>query len=447
MLPIHPRQFSVPLVPKTTPIPPPSFAIPVPAPRFPIPAPILVCCLYLAVCCRPLAAGEASDFADLLSPANSYWTRNLEDPFSKLIDDLEAGKVPLDYKDEKAFVTSLLKTLAIPASSQMWVFSTTSLQLSKISPRNPRALYFNDNLYLGYIPGGKIEIISLDPHLGGIFYIFPIPEDGGPPQPERSRRCMNCHANSDTRHVPGLAIKSVIPGPNGGSLNSFRRGQTGHQIPLVQRFGGWHITGGETLGEHWGNLLGRLSRKGLSKREIQPGELFDLDRYPVPTSDVLPQLLHEHQAGFVNRVVEAAYKYRSYLHEGEGRLSPAHTAEMEKVTKSLTRYILFADEAPLPAGGIEGDAQYKKDFLSMRKTLSSGESLRDFDLQTRLFKHRCSYMVHSTVFQGLPPGYKSQLLQSLARALDTQSPDPEYAYLSDREKKTINKLLATTLSK
>ncbi len=403
--------------------------------------------LLLAGLCEPGIGKDKLDFADLVSPAHKYWTRPLSDPFSKLIPDFESGKIQLDYQSEKSFVTSLLKALDIPASSQMLVFSTTSLQLSKISPRNPRALYFNDDLYLGFVPDGKIEIISIDPQLGGIFYIFDVPRSGGSPRPERAKRCMNCHSDYDTRHVPGLVIKSVIPGPNGGSLNSFRREQTGHQIPLEERFGGWHLTGADQLKEHWGNTLGKLSPAGLKKQIILPGQLFNFDRYPVTTSDILPQLLHEHQAGFVNRVLEAGYKYRSYMHEDKGRLSSAHNEEMRKMTKLLTRYLLFADEAPLPRKGIEGDAQFKKDFLASRKSLSGGESLKDFDLRTRLFKYRCSYMIYSNAFQGLPADYKNQIYQSLGKALSTKSPDPNYSYLPPAEKQTIRELLKTTLPK
>ncbi len=371
----------------------------------------------------------------------------LNDPFSKLIPDFESGKISLNYQNERAFVSSLLETLNIPASSQMLVFSTTSLQLSKISPRNPRALYFNDDIYLGYVPGGKIEIISIDPHLGGIFYIFNIPQNGGNPQPERAKRCMNCHADTDTRHVPGLVIKSVIPGPNGGSLNSFRREQSGHQIPLEQRFGGWHLTGAGTLKKHWGNTLGQLSPAGLKKQIIEPGQLFDLKRYPVQSSDILPQLLHEHQAGFVNRVVEAGYKYRTYLHAEEGKLNTSHAQEIQELTKLLTRYLLFADEASLPRAGIEGGSAFKTDFLATRKTLPSGESLKDFDLHSRLFKYRCSYMIYSNAFQGLPAEFKQQIYQSLGKALSTDSPDPDYSYLPPAEKKIIKKLLQTMPAK
>ena len=138
------------------------------------------------------AEKEDLSFADLEAPEHDYWNRPLNDPFTKLKDDLEQGRMNLDESSEKAYLESLLEALKIPVSSQMLVYSTTSLQLSLISPRTPRALYFNEEIYLGYVQGGRIEIVSIDPEIGGIFYIFDIPRNGKRPVAERSRRCMNC---------------------------------------------------------------------------------------------------------------------------------------------------------------------------------------------------------------------------------------------------------------
>src|SRR5690606_6788327 len=99
---------------------------------------------------------------DIYAPPHSYYERPVQDRFTRLMREVEAGRVNLDRSGELAFLRSLLQALEVPASSQMLVFSTTSLQLSLISPRNPRALYFNEDTYVGYIPGGKIEVISLD---------------------------------------------------------------------------------------------------------------------------------------------------------------------------------------------------------------------------------------------------------------------------------------------
>jgi hypothetical protein len=390
-----------------------------------------------------LASSTQPGYHDIDAPPHNYRERIPRDRFTRLKDDFESGKIVTDRGSEKAFVLSVLRALDIPATSQMLVFSTTSLQLSLISPSNPRALYFNEDVYLGYVPGGRIEIVSLDPELGGIFYIFDIPKDVRPLRIERSERCMNCHAGEESGHVPGLVIKSVVPGPTGGSLTAFRVGETGHHIPFEQRFGGWHLTGRHAISNHWGNLIGRMTAGQLTRITNSPGARFDFARYPVATSDVLPQILHEHQAGFVNRVVEASYRARTALHASRGELTPAQAAELDEQARIVTRYLLFADEAPLPPGGVKGDATYKADFLRTRREVN-GVSLKDFDLRSRLFKHRCSYMIYSSVFAGLPGEMKKRIYRQLGEAL--RPANAEFRSLSPTEKKTIRAILGATLT-
>lgn len=403
--------------------------------------------LGLALGQAVLSAEEsgALDFADLERPEHDYWNRTPTDPFTRLIGDLESGRLGLDESSEKAYLVSLLKALKIPVSTQTLVYSTTSLQLRLISPRSPRAIYFNEEIYLGYVPGGKIEIVSIDPELGAIFYIFDIPKAGVRPVAERSRRCMNCHSDEDTREVPGIVIKSVVPGPTGGSLESYRRGITGHEIPLSDRFGGWHVTGGENLGKHWGNLTGRLSPAGLQTEPLPPGERFDWSTFPVATSDVLAHLLHEHQAGFVNRVVETHYRLRTALANGKGRFLEADRADMERQVEELTRYLLFADEAALPDGGIAGDPLLKEEFLAARRSAANGESLRDFDLKTHLFRNRCSYMIYTPLFQSLPEGFRRRIYQRMERALAASPADAEFSHLRPDEKARLRVILAETV--
>jgi hypothetical protein len=75
------------------------------------------------------------------------------------------------------------------------VFSASSLQSEIINPRNPRALYFNEDTYIGWVPGGLVEIIAADPEMGPMFYVFDRLRPGGPvPNVTRSTKCMNCHA-------------------------------------------------------------------------------------------------------------------------------------------------------------------------------------------------------------------------------------------------------------
>lgn len=378
-------------------------------------------------------------------PPHDYWQRPLNDRFTRLKEEIEAGRVALDGGGgEKTFLLSLLKALDVPATSQMLLFSTTSLQLRLITPSNPRALFFNEDVYVGYIPGGRIEIVSVDPALGGIYYIFDIPRGTEPLHAERSNRCMNCHASEDTANVPGLVIKSVIPGVRGGSLDSYRHDETGHGVPFKKRFGGWYLTGAENFAPHLGNAIGQLSAAGMTKYPLEPGTRFDYARYPEANSDVLPQLLHEHQIGFVNRAVAATYHTRALL--AKGPLDDAGITDLNTQAREFTRYVLFADEVPLPKGGVAGEAAFKTDFLRTRRADGQGAALKDFELQTRLFRYRCSYMIYGSAFAGLPMEFKQRVYRRLGEALDAAHPDAEYAYLPPAEKQAIRGILRATLN-
>ena len=398
----------------------------------------------LPVLCAAAAIGETS-YRDIDAPPHRYHERVPQDRFTRLKADLESGKIALDRSSETAFVQSLLAALDVPVSSQMLVFSNTSLQLSLISPRNPRALYFSDDLYVGWVPGGRIEIVGIDPELGGVYYIFDVPRGAQPLRIEQSSKCMNCHAGDDTGRVPGLVVKSVMPGPTGGSLDAYRIEQSGHGIPLADRFGGWVVTGARDFAGHKGNAIGRFVAGSLTKVPLAPGTTFDFARYLVPTSDLLPQLLHEHQVGFVNRVVESSYRARTALFADGGKLTPAHAAELDEQARIVARYMLFADEARLPAGGVEGDAAFKADFVRNRRAAANGTALKDFDLRTRLFKNRCSYMIYTPTFQGLPPEMKQRIYRRLAEALNVEKPDREFAFLAASEKQSIRAILRGTL--
>jgi hypothetical protein len=410
-----------------------------------MPASIHTFAVTLILLLSPIITSAETTFPNFSEPPHNYWQQEPKDLFTKIKSDLGSGRLKFDTSSEKAFVTGILKALDIPVSSQLLVFSTTSLQLRLINYRNPRALYFNEEIYLGWVPNGKIEVISIDPDIGGVFHIFNIPRTPEPPTIERSTRCMNCHAGHDVGRVPVLLAKSVVPGPNGGTLDSFRIGKTGHGIPLSERFGGWYLTGTPNIPKHWGNRTGELSPAGLKTTPVEPGRHFDWNRYPRSTSNILPHLLHEHQVGFVNRVVPATYRARALIDAGKGVLSGEALKILDKDALELARYLLFADETPLPAGGIQGDPAYIRDFQRNRRPSSVGSALKDLDLRTRLFKHRCSYMIYSLAFQGMPKPLKERVLRRMGKALNPTQPDPAFAYLPTMEKSAIRRILWETL--
>ena len=402
--------------------------------------------LGILACLQPLAASEP-DPLDFTSAPHRYHERTPSDPFTRRKGRLESGETPLDRSSELAFVRSLLRTLEIPESSQLLVFSTTSLQLGLISPSNPRALYFNEDTYVGWVPGGRIEVVSIDPELGGIFYIFDIPRDAAPIRTERSGRCMNCHAGEDAGFVPGLVVKSVLPGPGGGSLDSFRQVPAGHSVPFETRFGGWHLTGADGFTNHWGNLTGHLQEGTLIRIPNPLGERFRLDRYPVPTSDFVAHCVHEHQIGYFNRAIAAGYRVRTYLQTDGPALKPAHQREVDADAEALARYLLFADEAPFPGASIRNDTPsgFRDEFPQQHRVDFGGASLKEFDLTTHIFRHRCSYLIHSAQFQSLPVLLRDAVLERIRGALQETNPDMKIARVEAGERRFLRTFLSNTV--
>ncbi|MDB6171541.1 MAG: hypothetical protein JWL59_852 [Chthoniobacteraceae bacterium] len=374
---------------------------------------------------------------------HNYWTREPRDAFSKLAARIQNGELQLEGTNDKARLVGLLKELDIPLSSQLLVYSATSFQSGLIHPSNPRALYFNEEVYVGYVPGGRFEVAAIDPEMGPVFRIFR-PTFDGRSEITRSERCMNCHAGRTSWQVPGLISESVIASSSGGTLDGFRREQVGHTIPLSDRLGGWHVTGAHEHGDHLGNLMGDAALGGYKRLPDPPGSLFEWEHYPARTSDLLPHLIHEHQLGFHNLVTLAVYRTRDALLAGNGILRPEDHSILDDIALRLVRYLLFANEAILPAGGITPDPTYLSDFLSRSVPTKSGASLRDPDLKTRLFKNRCSYMIYTPGFAALPQLIKEQVFAKLESALSESDALPGFDYLSLEEKRAIRTILRET---
>lgn len=374
---------------------------------------------------------------------HGYWERPLDDAFSRWWREKSAALAAQPPAgSELGALRHVLAALNLPESSQMLVFSATSLQRT-IGPHRPRALYFNDELYLGWVPGGRLEIAADDPALGPVFFIVSLTASGRLGDPDRQTRCLNCHGNADTGNLPALLASSVLPDEAGGSLDSFREPGTGHHIPLAQRFGGWHVSDAPPAVVPRANLIGESLSGRLRTLPNAPGERFHAATHLRPTSALLPQLIHEHQLGAVNLLTTALYRSRELGVPGRGPLSPEEEAELDSLATRLVRYFLFADEAALPSGGVPRDPEYARDFTANRRPDGRGRSLKDLDLHSRLFTHRCSYLIYTPLWKQLPALVKDRVWLALGRALVTPA-SPHGSHLPETERQAIRDIIAGT---
>lgn len=392
-------------------------------------------------------------------PPIHYSTRTPTNRISRL--EAALGEHRPSALTEAAFLRWLLQTNGVPVESQVLVFSKTSLQRDLIHPRQPRALYFSDDLYLGWVPGGLIEVTVTDPDLGLVFYRLDARDASRPVRFERDADCLSCHGGSMTRNWPGLMVRSVFPDRRGEPITSAGSHLVSHDTPLEQRWGGWYVTGRHGAARHMGNGFAVPSPQGAhldldaGANRMQLEDLFPATAYLRGDSDIVALMVLEHQVMVHNRLCEGGLRVRKWSHYqrqlqqelGEpvsdqpvGTALRVITSETERIVEAL----LFCDEIPLPEGGIQGAGDFERAFAARRRSDADGRSLRDFDLRTRLFTHRCSYMIHSEAFHALPDELKRSVYRRLDAILTAAHPPERFAHLPAEERTAIREILLAT---
>src|SRR5580704_8106962 len=244
-------------------------------------------------------------FAD--APIN-YRSENLSDPVAKLQQRLDSGEVKLNYEAGHGYLRSVLAALNIPISSQTLVFSKTSFQYPKISPERPRALYYNDDVYVGQVHNGKsLEFVSFDPMQGAIFYVLDEHQVEHPRFERSELDCIQCHvANSSTKGVPGVMLRSVYTSPSGTQAAGTPAFITGQESPLKDRFGGWFVTGSSGNQTHLGNAIladgvtPERFDKAAGANLPDLAKRIDTSAYLTKYSDIVAQLVLAHQTQMHN---------------------------------------------------------------------------------------------------------------------------------------------------
>jgi hypothetical protein len=200
-----------------------------------------------------------------------------------------------------------------------------------------------------------------------------------------------------------------------------------------KRWGGWYVTGYTGKEPHRGNATGSGEGKAAAvppsdKRPAELSEFFDTSRYPVATSDMVNLLILEHQISVYNSLTRVGQDARL------GR---------EAWDYEIVDRLLFRRGARLPEGIVRNTA-FASTFLADARRSRAGDSLKDLQLDGRLFRNRCSYLIYSETFAALPAALKARVFTTLFEALHNDDPAGRYGYLESDEKRRIYAILLET---
>jgi hypothetical protein len=351
---------------------------------------------WFAAAAAQTREGFTGSFKD---PAIEYGSRPLTDAVTRLDRQLADGSTRLAFDQTRGYLPALLQAFSLPVESQVTVYSQGSLQAPLISMHNPRAIYFNDHLAVGWVRGADVlEIASQDPAQGVVFYSLEQKESARP-RFARPSECLRCHVAWETLAIPGFVVLSTGPDDAAGYATG---GAVDDRDEIRKRWGGWFITGRRVPTVNLGTAI--TAPPWLTAK-------FDTSGFLSPHSDVVALMVLEHQARAMNLITYLGW---------EARIG-ASDARIDAIVRELVSYFTFADEAPL-AGPVQGSSDFAVRFAASGRRDSKGRSLRDLDLVRHLMRYRCSYMIETAAFAALPARARNAVAAHLTAALKDRDP-------------------------
>jgi hypothetical protein len=224
---------------------------------------------------------------------------------------------------------------------------------------------------------------------------------------------------------------------------------TDHRTPIADRWGGWFVTG-RAGSVHFGNTEIPQSLRPPAGAALRPRvldslkDIVDLRGFPTEHSDVVALMTLEHQATMINLLTRVGWAARIAEYAGPGPSTPRPRPEaLDEAVRELVDYMLFVDEAPLPAG-TRGSSSFATAFAARGPRDAKGRSLRDFDLQGRMFRYPCSYMIYAPAFEALPARAKTAVYDRLSAVLSGRVTGEPYSRLSASDRRAIVEILRAT---
>jgi len=424
------------------------------------PNPMRCSALFVAVLVLAIVAMRALAIDDYERSPIEYSRSGPGNCVCKLQARLANGELQLEYDGDVGYLKALLRALDVPIESQMLVFSKTSLQRHRISPSTPRAIYFNAHVYVGYCRSGDvIEISAVDPQLGAVFYTLDQKTTGQARLTRQTENCLICHSSSRTESVPGHVVRSLFADSSGQPILSAGSYSVDHTTPLEHRWGGWYVTGTHGAQTHLGNLIAQEGnivepvRNAQGQNVLQLDGRLQIEKYLTPHSDIVALMVLEHQTLVQNRLTRANFSARQALHyenevnralgEAAGHRMESTTHRIESAGDDLVKALLLVGEAKLTAP-VSGTSGYAEQFSRIGPRDRQGRSLRELDLQRRLFKYPCSYLIYSEGFDALPEEMRQYVWRRLWEVLTCTEEIEPFSRLSKSDRQAVLRILRET---
>ena len=401
---------------------------------------------------------ESSYIVPIHDPAIRYNEVGTRNAVSRLQERLQTGQLRLAYDRMSGYLPAVLEALDIPLSSQMLVFSKTSFQAARIYPHNPRAIYFNDSVAVGYVRSGDLlELAATDPDAGVVFFTLDQTSEQRPTITRHVEECLQCHASPRTLGVPGLVVRSVVPDRTGMPISRAPSFFTDHRSPLEERWGGWYVTGTHGNSRHMGNQMasdeaGTIDADaGANATGLNP--FLDPNTLLTPHSDLVALMVLEHQVRITNLITRIGWETRlaladhaSLVRLGEpaGQFSASIRRRIERPAEVLVRALIMLDEHALSAP-VKGTSGFAGQYAVRGPRDKRGRSLYELDLARRLFRYRFSPLIYSEQFAGLPPEVRAHIYRRLNDVLTGTDRSADFATVTDDEREAILAILRDTL--
>lgn len=398
---------------------------------------------------------EGLSLYDREYPVIGYSTQAPIDRFARLGREIATGKISLNKNSTQGYLSDLLEKLEIDPDSQTLVYSRTSLNTGLIRANNPRAIYFNDDTYVAWVPGTNvIEIATMDPNLGPVFYTFD-PDSIGIER--QSGQCLRCH---DSLTLSGGGVPRFILGSGytyfNGSLVSHEGWiLTDQETPIKFRWGGWYVTGQHGKQVHLGNIVVSKAEELQDLEQARIGNInrlddfFKTELYLTPNSDIDALMVLEHQVQIQNMITRVNYDVRNLLVReftsvmNDSGISQETNTRITKIIEPLVKAMFMVGEAEI-TDSMNGNTNYRNNFEARGPIDSKGRSLRQLDLKSRLFRYPMSYLVYSSEFNALPALAKDMIFERFNSILNGNDSSGSYIHLNDSDRIAIYEILTET---